>query len=263
MAIEFAHRMMTSIDTFAVVGIVVWAFVLFPKRNMIRRAAVWSLVFLLIEAILGAGLVLFRYVAKDQSAGRAFYLSAHLTNTMLLLASLTLTAWLASRSNLTASGIAKSISGRMRTALGVTVLVSITGAIAALGDMLFPAASIVAGMQQDFASESSMLLRLRLIHPIFAVAGAVYLVWVAATLLRSHPEGRIHTAASRVLFLTLFQIAAGALNWTLLAPIWMQLFHLLVADGLWIAVVLLALETGTGQPEPVSAPASTYVHNVG
>ena len=75
----------------------VWAFRAFPRRHAVRLFSVLSLVFLFIEALLGAGLVLLRYVAKDQSAGVRWYLSAHLTNTMLLLAALTITAWMAYR----------------------------------------------------------------------------------------------------------------------------------------------------------------------
>ena len=38
----------------------------------------------------------------------------------------------------------------------------------------------------------------------------------------------------------LAQLAAGFVNVILLAPIWMQVLHLLLADLLWIASVLLA-----------------------
>ena len=37
------------------------------------------------------------------------------------------------------------------------------------------------------------------------------------------------------------QLAAGFLNVALLAPVWMQIVHLLLADVLWIAFVLLAV----------------------
>jgi heme A synthase len=119
----------------------------------------------------------------------------------------------------------------------ITVFVSITGAVAALGDTLFPAASLAAGMHQDFAGTSSMLLRLRMVHPVIAVLGAAYVIWVAAKSMTG-----THAAATRVLILTTFQVAAGAINIALLAPVWMQLFHLLMADLVWISVVLLAME---------------------
>lgn len=240
MAIEFTHRMMTSIDSVAVIAMCVWAFRAFPRRHVVRIFSVLSLVFLLIEALLGAGLVLLRYVAKDQSVGRAWYLSAHLTNTMLLLAALTVTAWAAYRNTdrLHIGNTSRALVG----ALPIVVFVSITGAVAALGDTLFPASSLSAGMQQDFSSASSLLLRLRLFHPVVAVLAAGYLIWAAAVILKRDETGDARTAAGRVLGLTLFQLAVGALNITLLAPVWMQLFHLCMADAVWIALLLLVLE---------------------
>jgi len=241
--IEFTHRMMTTVDTIAVIGLCIWAFFAFPKRHATRRYAVLSLVFLLIEAVLGAGLVLLRHVARDASAGRAWYLSAHLVNTMLLLAALTATAWLGTKgaAPFRLARIPRLVWG----ALIVTVIVSITGAVAALGDTLFPAASLAEGMRRDFSSASSMLLRLRLVHPVIAILGAAYLVWAAVAMLRGKPEGDpLRTAGARVIALTLFQLVLGALNLSLLAPVWMQLIHLLTADIVWISVVLLALEAG-------------------
>ena len=87
MAIEYTHRMMTTLDLLLTGILLAWAFRAYPKAHAVRRYASWSAVFLFIEALLGAGLVLFRKVAHDQSAGRAVYLSAHLTNTMLLFGS--------------------------------------------------------------------------------------------------------------------------------------------------------------------------------
>ena len=41
--------------------------------------------------------------------------------------------------------------------------------------------------------------------------------------------------------LALLQLGGGLLNVALLAPVWMQIVHLLLADLLWIAFVLLAV----------------------
>lgn len=239
MAIEFTHRMMTSLDSLAVIALCVWAFLSFPRRHVVRLFSILSLVFLFAEALLGAGLVLLRYVAHDLSAGRAFYLSGHLTNTLLLLAALTVTAWLA----YTDTGRIRwsDITRRQWGAALAVVAVSITGAVAALGDTLFPAPSLAVGMQRDFSSTSSLLLRLRLIHPFIAVAGAAYVIWVAASLLRGTDEEPGRRAAARVVTLTSLQLAVGAVNLTLLAPVWMQLVHLFMADAVWIAVVVMAM----------------------
>ncbi len=246
MAIEFTHRMMTSFDVFAVLAMVAWAFFAFPRRHAVRRYSVLSLVFLFIEALLGAGLVLFRYVAKDQSVGRVWYLSAHLTNTMLLLAALIITAWLA----ITATERVRlgSAPKTLLIGLAVVVFVSITGTITALGDTLFPASSLATGMQQDFAGSSSILLRLRVVHPMIALAGAAYLVWIAAAKLRSSAVGsRTGKAAIGLIVITVVQLAAGLLNLALLAPLAMQLIHLLISDLVWLAAVLLLLEATPAQ----------------
>lgn len=239
--IEFTHRVMTGGDLVLAIAMLVWAFAAFPKRDSVRRCASLSMLFLLIEALLGAGLVLFRYVAKDQSAGRVWYLSLHLTNTLLLLGALTATAWAAWRHRAESKVLAAPRSVLMGAA--VAIAVSVTGAIAALGDTLFPASSIAAGLQQDFEASSSALLRLRIFHPAIAIAGAAYLVWMSMQFLK-RPEGDpTRTAAIRVLSLALFQLAVGGVNISLLAPVWMQLIHLCIADVLWIALVLLVLES--------------------
>lgn len=234
--IEFLHRGTSAIDTVLVIGLCAWAFYLYPKGQLIRRLSLWSIVLLLVEAALGAGLVLLRLNPMEM----AWYLSAHLTNTMLLLGVLTGTAWAAWSS---AEQIGwREMPRRLRWALPVTLAVCVTGAFAALGDTLFPAISISSGFHADFSSNSSPLLRLRLTHPFFAVLGAAYLVWATVPFLRKGEEHPERTAATRVLGITFFQLAVGAMNITLLTPIWTQLFHLFMADLLWIAVVLLALE---------------------
>jgi heme A synthase len=197
--------------------------------------ALASFVFLITEALLGAGLVLFNYVDKNQSAGRAFYLSLHLVNTLLLLGALVLTAWFSRQG-------AQQHSGRRSTlllaALPIAALVSVTGAIAALGDTLFPATSLAQGFHQDFSGAANFLLRLRVIHPVFAILAAAYFVAVSIAVLRAR-ESRL---AIYVLVLALAQLCAGAINVILLAPVWMQITHLLLADLVWITLVLFAVE---------------------
>ena len=245
MMIEFTHRVMTSLDWIAMVVLCIWAFRAFPRGHAVRKCASFSLILLFLEALLGAGLVLLRYVAHDQSAGRAVYLSAHLTNTLILLGALTMTARLAAKNPEHVRW--QNMSPVFAGALVVTALVSITGAIAALGDTLFPASSMAAGMRQDFAATSNYLLRLRVFHPLVALSGAAYIFWAGTTALKRE-DSAARTAATRVIALTLLQLIAGAVNITLLAPVWMQIIHLLMADLLWIAVLMMVLETAHVSP---------------
>ena len=259
-AIEYAHRMMTGLDSFAILLLCAWAFLSFPRRHAVRLYALLSLAFLLIEAMLGAGLVLFRYVAKNQSAARALYLSAHLTNTMLLLGALTVTAW-AAWSNCERIQV-RNFSGRAIHALAIVLLVSITGAVAALGDTLFPASSLTAGMRQDFSRAASTMLRLRLLHPLIALLGAASLIAMTIRMLKQKGAGHARRAAALVLSITILQLGAGLLNLGLLAPMWMQLIHLSIADVLWIATMILALETSNPLREsgPDAGAESASLH---
>jgi cytochrome c oxidase assembly protein subunit 15 len=232
--IEFTHRVMSGVALVGVGALWLWSRRSFPRDDHARKAALASVVFLITEALLGAGLVLFNYVDKDQSVGRAFYLSLHLANTLLLLAALALTAWF-SREGLQTRGRRSRV---VMAALPIAILVSVTGAIAALGDTLFPSASLAEGLRQDLSGAASFLVRLRVLHPVFAVLGAVYFAAASITVLRV----RHSRLAIYVLVLALTQLAAGAINVLLLAPVWMQITHLLLADSLWIALVLLAVE---------------------
>jgi heme A synthase len=236
--IEFTHRITSGLALAAVVALVWWARRAFGSGHRVRRFAVLSLVFILVEALLGAGLVLLEYVDQNRSIGRAVYLSAHLANTQVLLAMLTLTAWYAR------PGMAAPQKMRLLLAavLPVALIVSISGAIAALGDTLFPATSFSDGVRQEMSSTAHMLLRLRVFHPVLALLSAGYIGLVSMKVIKR----RISPEATRLAWmcwgLTFLQLGAGAVNVLLLAPVWLQILHLLLADVLWVALVLLLVE---------------------
>jgi cytochrome c oxidase assembly protein subunit 15 len=214
----------------------------------VRITAVLSLVFMLNEALLGALLVLFQHVGNDQSASRAVLLSLHLTNTLLLLSSITLTArWLGDPPP--RGGFSGAKAGWIVTGLLLAILMGISGALAALGDTLFPATSLSGSMRSDFSATSHLLLRLRLLHPAIAIIGAAYLIWLFTTcVLRC--SGVIRKLAVALILLAGLQILLGALNVLLLAPIWLQLMHLLVADLFWVVLVLVSDQVLRIQREP-------------
>jgi heme A synthase len=60
--------------------------------------------------------------------------------------------------------------------------------------------------------------------------------------MRSKPLPITGQIALGVLVLSIAQLCAGAINIALLAPIAMQIVHLLLADLLWIALVLLTVQ---------------------
>jgi cytochrome c oxidase assembly protein subunit 15 len=240
--IEFTHRATSGLALASVAALCIWAFRLFPRGHRARTYAALSVVFLIAEALLGAGLVLFQYVEHNASAGRAAYLSAHLVNTQILLAMLTLTAWFGADP---VSRLWRGVPRLVAAALPMAIVVAVSGAIAALGYTLFPATSVASGMRHEFSQTASVIERLRIVHPVLAVVGGAILLGAALAAMRSGraSASRAGTILSVLVFL---QLAAGALNIALLAPVWMQLLHLLLADLLWIALVVMTLEMGVG-----------------
>ncbi len=235
--IEFTHRCMTGGAAFAVIGLLIWTFRSSMKGQAARSMAVASMVLLLNEALLGALLVKLGYVTGNQSMGRVVVLSVHLSNTLLLLAALTLTAVLLGTGQMWRELGVKS--GRKLWAvlgLAATLIVGVSGSLAALGDTLFPASSLRAAFAQDFAAESPLLLRLRGIHPVSAVIAAVFVFWLVKQARRA---GAARLGAI-VFGLLAFQFALGLADVVLLAPVWMQILHLLGADMYWVALVALA-----------------------
>jgi cytochrome c oxidase assembly protein subunit 15 len=240
-AIEFTHRATSGIALVLVATLLVWALRAFPRGSPARRAAIASAVLLVVEALVGAGLVLFGWVARDASPERGWVMAVHLTNTFLLLAALALAAaWAGRPGGLSARGRGAT-AGLLAGALATTVLAGVTGAIAALGDTLFPAASFAEGLRAEMSPGASLLLRLRVLHPPVAVAAALLAVAFARAARR---DGSARPAlGAAVVALALVQTAAGILNLALAAPVWMQVVHLVLADLLWIALVLLGAES--------------------
>jgi heme A synthase len=244
--IEFTHRLTSGIALLAVAALAVCAFRAFPRGHAVRKASVASVALILVEALLGAGLVLFRYVADNASVGRAIYLSAHLVNTMLLLGALTMTGWFASAGP---RMMTARFRGPLAAGFALSLLLGVSGAIAALGDTLYPPSSLAAGIRDDFSSTAHALVRLRMLHPALAVITCAYLAvlaWLAAK------RFGVRTNAWMLGALIAVQLTAGLVNVLLLAPVWMQLLHLVLGDLMWIALVLLAAETSAVRARRVS-----------
>jgi cytochrome c oxidase assembly protein subunit 15 len=257
--IEFGHRTSSGVALLLVVALVVWAVRALPAGHAARRAAWAALGFMIAEALVGAGLVLYGWVAKDTSSARGWVMAIHLTNTFLLLAALALAAaWSARPAGIFLAGRAGLAAG-LAAALGLVLLAGVTGAIAALGDTLYPATSFAAGLRDELAGEGAVLLRLRVLHPFAAIGAGALLLGVSRAALRARPDEPVRRAAVAIAALIALELAAGAANVMLLAPVWLQLVHLLLADLVWLSTVLLAAATLApgavrDAAEPVPAP---------
>jgi cytochrome c oxidase assembly protein subunit 15 len=261
--IEYSHRVSSGLVLLFAAVLAIWAFRAAPKGHPVRRGAILAVAFTLSEAAVGAGLVLFKLVAHDESLAHALAIGAHLLNTLLLLAALAMVTHSAGGAGGAdgAGGAPRSrwrhlpagLRWRLSAGLAGTMALAATGAVAALGDTLFPAASLRQGLAQDLSPASHLLLRLRTVHPLLAVAVGIYLLWLCnEAVAAAAPAAR--PWAGRLRFLVLAQAAVGVLNIGLLAPLWLQLSHLLLADLLWIALVLLALDLVRAAPAPAALP---------
>jgi cytochrome c oxidase assembly protein subunit 15 len=238
--IEFTHRLTSGLSFFSAVGLLVWTFAGTVRGHLARPAAVAVVAFTLVEAIIGALLVKLGLTAQSQSPLRAPYLALHLTNTLLLLAALTLTAHLLGRRHgYTREGL--RIVAPLGAVGGVVVvmIVGVTGSLAALGDTLFPATSLGSALAQDFSATSGWLVRWRWTHPTIAFFASVFLIWLLVRASRRSTHWDNRGLSALVLLLLAAQYVLGVLDVVLLAPLWLQIVHLLGADMLWAALVVL------------------------
>ncbi|GIV10406.1 MAG: hypothetical protein KatS3mg019_2497 [Fimbriimonadales bacterium] len=247
--VEFGHRITSGVVFLMVLAMCLWAFRAYPRKHIVRFGALMSLIFMIIEALIGAGLVLFERVATDVSYARAVWMAAHLLNTFILLLWIILTAWWAS------GGARFPLRGQGWTgaatlgALLLMTLIGISGAITALGDTLQHLNVI---HTNPIVGET--LLALRVYHPTLAVGIAFYMLFVVTRIMLDRPSPTAFKLGIGFNLLYVAQLGLGVLNVWLKAPIWMQLVHLLITDILWIMLVLFSATVLATRPQEKVAP---------
>lgn len=249
--IEFVHRVTSGGVMIMALVLLVWARRLFAAGHQARRWAAITFVFMLLEAAIGAGIVLLALVGDNASAMRAAYVGGHLVNTLLLVGAMVTTLWWARASD----GVSRLGAMFAPPARGLTLallallVVASTGAIVALGDTLFPHASLAEGIAADFDPSSHFLIRLRIWHPVMAALTAIWLLVHVSRDRRSGWPGRL------IVIFVLGQMVLGVVNLLLLAPLWLQMAHLVVSNLLWMAVVWAWLDArhAGGRPSVASA----------
>ena len=241
--IEFGHRLTSGLALIAVIWLVfrvVRSTRAGSKHDRgLRRLAWLSLLFILGEAAIGAGLVLFEYVGDDTSPARAVWMAFHLVNTFLLLGSLALLADRLDRGGPAPEVKPSPLGWAALGGFAALLLTGATGGIAALGDTLFPANSLAEGLTQDLSPTSHILLRLRALHPLIAIAAGLLWLHLAQEARRRSRAVAVRAGAHAVTALVFIQLVTGLINLGLLAPVPLQLLHLLLADLLWIATILM------------------------
>jgi heme A synthase len=256
--VEFSHRLSSGLALLLVVGALIWATSAYAPKHRLRRYVVAAMFFMLMEAAIGAGLVLFEMVAENKSVARALWMSAHLVNTFLLVGTLALMAWTATtggRLNVRGQG---SINWVFAAAIVATLILGVSGAVSALGATLFPVTSLAEGLKQDLSPTAHVLIRLRFFHPLIAVGVSGLLILTAFFARKRRPGNDVKKWATALIALVLVQLGAGAVNLLLHAPIWLQLIHLLLSDLVWIGLVLLGC---AALQQPALEPSAGFAIN--
>ena len=247
--IEFTHRLTSGAAMILSLALVIGSRRAFPAGHRVRTWAAVAFGVMMIEAALGAGLVLLGLVENNQSATRVAYIMLHLANTMLLTGVMTGTLWWA---NQPAGAPVPARSKGLALSMGLLVVVAAIGGAVALGNTLFPSSSLGEGLAADLDPTSHFLIRLRVFHPILAVAASLILVAQAR---RDRTFRGLEGESLRTILTTLvlLQAGIGVLSLLLLAPLTLQLTHLLGSNLLWIALVWSYL-TGITVRSPLSVP---------
>lgn len=253
-AIEFTHRAASGVALLAV-GLLVWlVFRRTDRGHPARTGAVISGISILIEAGIGAVIVLAEWVANDASVARAVSVPIHLVSTFVLLGGLVLTVfWLSGGRRLRPSARPRLARSWTLLALGL-LAVGATGSVTALADTLFPKDSFAIAAIFDADASEHFLTRLRILHPIVAVLIGLLAARWAATRGWSVP-GWAGAAARWIVGLVAISVLLGAVNVVLLTPTWLSLTHLAVADGLWMAWVWLGASLLQGSAH-IAAPSA-------
>lgn len=239
--IEFSHRAISGVALLAVVVFAVLVFRAFAGGHPARRAAVWSVSLMVVEALIGAIIVVYGWVADDRSLARQVSVPLHLVNTFLLTAALAHTAWLVEGY---AAPAWRFASRQTRILLGLSLillLIAATGATTALADTVFAVEPTAGGSLPDLETETTLIVQLRILHPIVAIAGGM-LIWLFTWRRLDEIEARGQSAAARILiFGIVVQAFLGFSHIALGTPLITAMAHLLLAQVLWIALVWVGL----------------------
>ena len=231
--IEFSHRSVSGV-------LLIITFIIFVKSfkdevPTLQKKIIWSLTFfVLLEALIGAVIVIYEWVGMNSSAPRIIAVPLHLVNTFGLLGAYTLLVHLTRNSKTTLNNF---FDRGFKIGLFLFLLSGATGSIAALADVIFPSESFITGLAADFDTNSEVLTRLRILHPIVASALSLYLYSEANRL-----QNEYQVITKNIKLLILLGVLLGISNVISNIILPLSILHLLMADLLWILYVYKSAE---------------------
>ena len=226
--IEFSHRSISGI-------LLIITLLLFIKSkdqgtpSLHKKIINYLTFFVLLEALIGAVIVIYEWVGLNSSLPRIIAVPLHLVNTFALLAFYTLIFFLLRESE---NDLKNFFDQRLKIAFILFFLTGATGSITALADVLFPSASFIEGLSDDFDSTSEILTRLRIVHPIVSTVLSIFLFSESN---RFKNIFGINASAIKILVIT--GVVLGTLNVVSNIILPLSILHLLLADLLWITYI--------------------------
>jgi heme a synthase len=254
--IEFSHR---AVSGLALIAVLVMGAVIFRSLRAghpARKAALWSIGLMVVEALIGAMIVIYGWVADDRSVARQISVPLHLVNTFFLMGVLAYTAWLVQGYAVPAWRATPRLTRALLALSAALLLIAATGATTSLADTVFYAEAAVDEVP-DFSDEAALIVRLRILHPIVAIAGGLLILGFTWRRL-DEVDARGQGWAARFLMLGIVvQAGLGFTHIALGMPLVSTLLHLLIAQLLWIALVWVGLTLLAPPRVPAEAEAAT------
>lgn len=247
--IEYTHRLTSGLC--GILGLIMmgWAAKVRGWKDKVTIASYLTFFFILVEGAVGAGLVLKELVTDNASTSRAVVISFHLVNTLALTGSSALAAWWSSEMVATRTQPKDHQASWLKplsySVLAALVFCSMSGAITALGDTLFPTQpaigpELVAKVKADMSAANHFLVRLRVMHPIIAICTAALMLFTGSRVLGQTKRPLLRKIAMIMMAIVIVQTLLGFVNIILAAPGWMQIIHLLTAQFVWVSALLVA-----------------------
>jgi len=231
--IEFSHRGISGILLIVTLYIYVNSRKL-EKGSIARRAANYLTFFVLFEALIGAVIVIFEWVGLNSSLPRIVAVPIHLVNTFGLLASYVILFKILENK----LDSIKNLWDRNFIIISILFLLTgATGSITALADVLYPSASFIEGFLDDFDRTSEVLTRLRIFHPVVSTILSIALYIESKQL-----QKRFDINTNFLKFLIFAAVFLGVANVLSNIVLFLSIFHLALADLLWITYIYVSLD---------------------
>ena len=231
--IEWLHRLSSGLSLVFIFALFILAFKIYSKNHGVRYFSIASFLLILIEAFIGAILVLSGLVGANTEKIRVLVLAVHSINSLLLVGALTLcykmSCWEKRGEKITDN---LKLKKPLIYFVCLFPLLALTGNIASLAGQLFPSLSLSSALALDLMPSAHISLKVRPFHPLLAVCFLLGFSFFAFS------KKHLIFPALAIFVVVLF----GFATLVSLSPMWMKMTHLALAYGLWVFLVIISVQ---------------------